>query len=112
MEALAVQVIAGIGSLQVRATLSGTLAEPRLTVTSTLDSEIAASLRSVAGEQIARAEQRVRAQVDSLVDEKLVPVRARVVEVRTEVEQKLKESTATIDSIRTELAERLRNIGG
>ena len=112
IEALVTRVISGINSLKIDAELTGTLAAPKLSVSSTLDREIAASIRSVAGEEIAKAEAKIRAQVDSIVDEKVAPLRARVAEVRAQADAKLKEANERIDSLKAELAERLRTLAG
>jgi hypothetical protein len=112
IEGLVTRVLAGIRAIRVDAELTGTLASPRMSVSSTLDREIAASIRSVAGAELEKAEQRVRAQVDSIAEEKLAPVRARVAEVRGEIEERVNDITDRIDALREQLLSQLRALGG
>src|SRR5205085_12485519 len=92
METLVARVLTGVHQLELTADLSGTLASPRLMVNSNLDKQLAARLSAVAGEEIARAEARVRAEVDKLVAEKSAPVKARVAELRADSERRIAEA--------------------
>ena len=63
--------VSGLNDLSVRAELGGTIRAPRLSVSSNLDRAVAERLQAIMGEELAKAERRVRAKVDSLVDEKV-----------------------------------------
>ena len=69
-------------------------------------------MRGVLGEAVQEAEARVRAQVDSIAEEKLAPVRARVVELRAQAEARVNEANARIDAVRERLLAQLRALGG
>jgi predicted nuclease with TOPRIM domain len=77
---------------------------------------VAARIREVAGEEIAKAEARVRAAVDSIVEERVAPVRARIAEVRAEGEARVEEARARLADERQQLQARLdeltRGLGG
>jgi uncharacterized protein (TIGR03545 family) len=108
MEALAVRVIEGIGDLEVIADLNGDIAHPTLNVRSNLDRVLAERLRAVGGEELAKAEAKVRAQVDQIVDEKTAPLRAKVDSLRAEGEQRVADARARLDEEKQKLDERLK----
>ena len=112
LESLVSRVITGLNDLEVTAELNGPVGAPALSVRSNLDREIAARIRTVAGEEVARAEQRVRAEVDRIVEERTAPVRARIAELRTEGEQRVADARARLEAERTRLDEQIRAVSG
>jgi uncharacterized protein (TIGR03545 family) len=112
LESLVARVIERVDQLNVSAQIGGSMRSPTLAVRSNLDREIADGIKAVAGEEIAKAEVRVRAQVDALVEEKVAPLRARVTEVRAEVEQRVRDAQAQLDDVKTKLAAQLKTLGG
>ena len=108
MEALALRVIEGVDDLNVTADLSGDIAKPTLTVRSNLDQLLAERLRAVGGEELAKAETKVRAQVDRIVEEKTAPIRAKADSLRAEGEQRVAEARARLDEEKQKLDERLK----
>ena len=112
LETLVSRVITGLDDLEVTAELTGNVRSPTLSVRSNLDREIAARIRAVAGEEVARAEQRVRAEVDRIVEEKTAPVRARIAELRTEGEARVADARARLDAERAKLDEQIRAVTG
>ena len=111
IESLVTRVLTGIDDLEMVAEISGTLDAPRLAVRSNLDRQIADRLRAVAGEEIAAAEQKIRAQVDRFVEEKSEPVKARISELRAEGERRLTEGKAKLDEEKRKLEERIKTFG-
>lgn len=111
IETLVTRVLTGIGELEMVAEISGSLDAPRLSVRSNLDRQIADRLRTVAGEEIAAAQQKVRAQVDRLVEEKSAPVKARINELRSEGERMITEGKAKLDEEKRKLEERIKAFG-
>ena len=69
--------VSGLKDLSVDAQVSGGLRSPKLAVRSNLDRAIADRLQAVIGEEVAKAEKMVRAKVDSVVADKVEPVRKR-----------------------------------
>jgi hypothetical protein len=112
LERLVARVIMGIGALSVEAEVRGTLAQPRLSVRSNLDSEIASAIKGVAGEEIERVERRIRAQVDSIIAVRTQPVRDRAAEGRVDIDRRVRELSSAIETMRAALAEILRSVGG
>jgi uncharacterized protein (TIGR03545 family) len=112
LETFVSRVVTGLHDLDLTAELTGPVRTPTLTVRSNLDREIASRIRAVAGEEVARAEARVRAEVDRIVDEKSAPVRARVAELRTDAEQRIADARARLDAERAKLDEQVRSITG
>ena len=95
--------LSAISDLQVDAGVTGTLAQPRLSVRSNLDAAIAARLRAMLGEAAAAAERRLRAEVDRQVDPAIAPVRARVTALQTDVTQRLAQQRARLDQAQKDL---------
>ena len=111
IEMLVLRVLTGIPDLELIAEISGTLDAPRLAVRSNLDRRIADRLRAVAGEEIAAAQARVRAQVDRIVEERTAPVKARIGEFRADGERRLTEGKAKLDEEKRKLEERIKALG-
>jgi uncharacterized protein (TIGR03545 family) len=108
IESLVTRVLTGIDDLEMVAEISGTLDAPRLAVRSNFDRRVADRLRAVVGEEIESAQQKIRAQVDRLVEEKSAPVKARIAELRDEGERRLTEGKAKLDEEKRKLEERIR----
>ncbi len=112
IEALVARVLTGIDQLELTADISGTLETPRMAVRSNLDRQVAERLRTVAGEEIAAAQRKARAQVDKVVEEKSAPVRARITELRAESERRIGDARARLDAEKRKLEDRLKSLGG
>jgi hypothetical protein len=112
LESLVSRVISGLGELEVTARLTGAIRSPEVAITSNLDRAVAGRIRDVAGEEIARAERRVRAAVDSIVEERTAPVRARVTELRAEAERRVEDARARLAEERQRLETRLQELTG
>ncbi len=106
------RVVSGIPTLAVSASLTGSLARPQLAVSSNLDRALAERLRAVAGAELAVAERRVRAQVDSLVDGPVAPVLAKVTVLGGDVTRRLGGERTQLDDARKALEQRLRALTG
>jgi uncharacterized protein (TIGR03545 family) len=112
LEQLVTRVIAGVNDLDVTANLTGDIHAPAIAISSNLDRVVAARIREVAGEEIARAELRARAAVDRIVEERTAPVRARVMELRTESERRLADARTRLAEERQRLEMRLDSLTG
>jgi len=104
--------VSGISNLDVEARLSGALHHPDLAVRSNLDQAIASRLRAVLGEQVAAAEKQMRDRVDSLINDKVGPVRARVNEVQSQAQAQVAQQQARLDALQKQLEQRLRELTG
>lgn len=116
LESLVSRVLTGIDRVDVTADIRGTTAAPTLSVRSNLDREVADNIRRVAGEEIAKAEARVRAQVDAFVAKETTAAKARidaaVAEARVQVDQRIAEAQGRLDKAKADLAARLKELGG
>jgi hypothetical protein len=110
LESLIRQVLVGITQLDLKAELSGTIANPALAIRSNLDEAIAGRLRAMLGEELAVAERRLRAAVDSLVEPQTAPLRARMTATAEEIERRLAEQKARLDQAQKALEQRLREL--
>ncbi|MGH7548453.1 MAG: hypothetical protein ACREMM_09785 [Gemmatimonadales bacterium] len=102
------RVVSGISTLDVAASLSGTRARPSLSVSSNLDRALAEGIRAVVGEELAAAERRVRAQVDSIVERQAGPARAQVASLTSDLTRRLGGQRTQLDDIRKALEQRLQ----
>jgi uncharacterized protein (TIGR03545 family) len=112
LEALVHRVLAGLNDLEMEADVSGTMKAPKLSVRSNIDEAIASRLRSVFGEEVAKAELRARAAVDSIARERAEPVKAQVVALRADVESRIGDARAKLDEQQRVLDERLKSLSG
>ncbi|MDQ4080389.1 MAG: hypothetical protein M3125_06485 [Gemmatimonadota bacterium] len=112
LESLVSRVVSTLGELEVTASLTGAMRSPEIAISSNLDRAVAGRIRETAGEEIARAEARVRAAVDSIVEQRAAPVRARVAAVRTDAERRAGDARSRLAEERQRLEERLKALTG
>ena len=110
MEQLVSRVIQSIHDVNVTADVAGTLRAPKLNVRSNLDRAVADGIKSVVGEEVRKAETKVRAQVDSVAEAAMQPVRERVAELRAEVDKRAAEATTRLDDAKRQLAAQLKTL--
>lgn len=111
LEQLAVRVITGLQGIELSASVGGTMSAPSVSVRSNLDRILADRVREVLGEEVARAEQDARAQVERIVRERAAPIQAEAQRIRSEAEQRIAEARSRVDDARAELETRLRSLG-
>ena len=116
LETLVTRVLTGIDNVDVTADIRGTTKAPALAVRSNLDRAVADNIKRVAGEEIAKAEANVRAQVDAVVQREAAALKARidkaVADTREQVDQRVAEAQARLDKAKADLATRLKELGG
>ena len=110
IERLVLRVVSGLNDLQVVAELSGSIASPKFSVSSNLDKAIAQQIKAVMGEEVAKAEKMVRAKVDSLVADKVEPVKRQVAAVQTEVSQRIQAEKQRLDEVEKQLKAELQRL--
>jgi uncharacterized protein (TIGR03545 family) len=103
------QAASGITNLDFEARVSGALHNPGLAIRSNLDQVIASRLKAVLGEQVAAAEKQLRARVDSLVNDKVGPARAKATELQAQAQAQIAQQRARIDELQKQLEQELRN---
>jgi hypothetical protein len=112
LEQIAIRVISGLTDLEMTARIGGTLSNPRLSVTSNLDQAVASRIKAVLGEEIAKAEARVRGEVERIFRARAAPVLAQVNEIQAQFEARVVDARTDLEARRAELEERLRGLGG
>jgi uncharacterized protein (TIGR03545 family) len=119
LEKLVYRVIGGLTAVDLEADIGGTMTKPTLAVRSTLDRAIAAQLKAVLGEEVAKAEAFARAKVDSIVRDKEAEARVKVEALRlqgeariAEAQARLAEERAKLDAEREKLEERVKKATG
>jgi uncharacterized protein (TIGR03545 family) len=110
LERLVWRVISGIKQLDVSAQVSGSLKAPRLSVRSNLDDAIAQRLKAVVGEEVAKAEALARAKVDSLVSDKVEPVKQRIAAVQAEATKRVADEQGRLDRVEADLQAQLKRL--
>lgn len=106
------RVLSGLHQLEVTARLSGTLRAPEFQVHSNLDQALADRVRAVLGEEVAAAEARVRAQVDSLIGAARSQATERVNLVSAEVDRQVAGVREEVDQARARVEARLKALTG
>ena len=112
LEGIVWRVVSGLKQLDVKAEVRGTIKAPRLTVASNLDNAIAARLKAVIGEEVAKAEAMARAKVDSIVSEKVEPVKRQVAAVQAQATQRVAAEQQQLDKVQAELQAQLKRLTG
>jgi uncharacterized protein (TIGR03545 family) len=112
LEQLVWRVVSGLKSLNVTADVAGTVKAPRLSVSSNLDRAIASRLEAVVGEEVAKAEAMARAKVDSVVDQRVGPVKQRVAAFQSDVTGRLASRQKGIADVERELQAQLARLSG
>jgi uncharacterized protein (TIGR03545 family) len=112
VERLVWRVIGGLNDLNLVAQLGGTFSSPQLSISSNLDQAIAQRLKAVVGEEVARAERMVRAKVDSVVADKVKPVKRQVAEVQAQATRRIAGERQRLDQVEAELNAQLKRMTG
>jgi hypothetical protein len=110
IERLVLRTVSGLNDLNVVAELSGSIASPKFEVSSNLDKAIAQRLQAVIGEQVAKAEKMVRAKVDSLVADKVEPVKRQVASVQKEATGRINAEKQRLDEVEKQLNAELKRL--
>jgi uncharacterized protein (TIGR03545 family) len=112
IERLVWRVVSGLSDLEIVAELSGSVRSPKLSVSSNLDKAIAQRLQAVMGEEVAKAERLVRAKVDSLVADKVEPVKRQIAAVQAEANQRVQTERQRLDQVEQQLQAELKRLTG
>jgi uncharacterized protein (TIGR03545 family) len=112
IERLVWRVVSGLSDLEVVAELSGSVRSPKLSVSSNLDQAISQRLQAVIGEEVAKAERMVRAKVDSLVSNKVEPVKRQIASVQAEATQRVQAERQQVDRVEQQLEAELKRLTG
>ncbi len=110
LEQIVWRVVSGLKQLDVSAQLGGTVKAPTLSVRSNLDDAVAGRLKAVVGEEVAKAEAMARAKVDSLVNDKVQPVKQRVALLQADATRRVGDQQAQLDKARAELEAQLKRV--
>lgn len=111
-ERLAMRVLTGITRLDLATEVSGTLAQPRLSVTSNLDRGLAEGLRAALGDEVEDAKRQLRAEVDRLVDQEAAPLRSQVASLTAAAGPRLAQPRAQLVQAQKDLEQQLRRLTG
>ena len=110
LEGLLWRVLRGLTDLKVRADLGGTLASPTLAVRSNLDEAVAGSLRAMLGEELARAEAKVREAVDKLVGPQVAALQAQYDTFMAEIAKRVPIEQGQLDVAEKRLAKEVKRL--
>jgi uncharacterized protein (TIGR03545 family) len=110
LEQVVWRVVSGLKQLDVTAQLGGTVKAPKLSVRSNLDDAIAQRLKAVVGEEVAKAEAMARAKVDSLVSEKVEPVKQRIAALQADATKRVADQQQQLDQVQAELQAQLKRL--
>jgi len=105
------QVVSGLKELDLKATLSGTVTAPNLSISSNLDQAVSDRLKAMAGDQLAKGEARAKAEVDRLVQDKVEPVRQKVTQAEAALTGKLGGNQQALDGAQKRLEAELKRLG-
>jgi uncharacterized protein (TIGR03545 family) len=104
------RVVSGLNDLKVDARVSGSIRNPNLSVSSNLDEAIASRLKAVIGEEVAKAERLARAKVDSLVQNKVEPLKQRIASVQADATKRVETQKQQLDQVQQQLNAELKRL--
>jgi uncharacterized protein (TIGR03545 family) len=110
LEQVVWRVISGLKRLDLSAQLGGTVTAPKLSVRSNLDDAIAERLKAVVGEEVAKAEAMARAKVDSIVSDKVEPVKQRIAAVQADATRRVGDQQQQLDQVEAALQAQLKRL--
>lgn len=110
LERMVLRVISGLNELQVVAELDGSISKPNFSVSSNLDKAVASRIQAVMGEEIAKAEKMVRAKVDSLVADKVEPVKRQIASTQAEATGRVQAEKKRLDDVEKQLNAELKRL--
>ena len=102
-EGLLWRTVSGLDHVRVDVELSGTMADPTMGITSNVGDAIAGALQRELGREIERAEQRLRGEVDRLVNEQIGRARSTVGSLAADVSQRIGIPLTELDEVEAEL---------
>ena len=106
------QVVSGLSELHVRAELGGTIESPTLKVSSNLDAAVAARLKGLASEALAKGEARARQAVDTLVDKQIAQLHTQVDGLSSQLTSQLPVEKGKLDGSQRQLQAELKKLAG
>jgi uncharacterized protein (TIGR03545 family) len=109
-EGLLWRTVSALRSVEIEAGLTGRLTSPSLAIRSNVGREVAAALRRELGAEVARAEQRVRAEVDRLVEPRVNEARRRAEAFQTRARETLAAQQKEVDDVRAALEAEVRRL--
>jgi uncharacterized protein (TIGR03545 family) len=104
------RVVSGLNDLKVDARVNGSLRNPNLAVSSNLDEAIANRLKAVIGEEVAKAERLARAKVDSLVQDKVEPLKQRIAALQSDATKRIGSQKQQLDQVQQQLNAELKRL--
>ena len=110
LEQLVWRVLSGLKQLDVSADVRGPVKSPKLSVRSNLDQAVAGRLKAVVGEEVARAEALARAKVDSIVGDKVAPVKQRIAAVQADATKRVTAERQQLDQVQADLQKQLERL--
>jgi len=110
LEQVVWRVLSGLKQLDVSAQLGGTVKAPKLAVRSNLDDAIAQRLKAVVGEEVAKAETMARAKVDSLVSDKVEPVKQRIAAIQADATKRVGDQQQQLGQVQAALEAQLKRL--
>jgi uncharacterized protein (TIGR03545 family) len=112
LESLVGDVLGNVKSLNLDARLGGTITRPTLDISSNVGDALAGGIRQVMGQEVAKAEARIRAEVDKQVGQGVAEAQTRVTAVAADLGKQLGLQSDQIAKVETELQNQLKRYTG
>lgn len=112
LETLVSGVLGGVHDLTLNAGLGGTITKPTLSISSNVGDALAGGIRQVVGQEVARAEAKVRAEVDRQIGQGVEEAQRRVTEVSGDLGKKLGLQSDQVAQVENELQAQLKRYAG
>ncbi len=112
LQSLVGQVLGNVKSLTLDANISGTVSRPSIAISSNVGDALAGGIRQVLGEQVAKAEARVKEEVDKQISQGIAAAQQQVSAVTQDLGKKVGLQSDQINQVETELQAQLKRYTG
>jgi len=109
-EQLVQRVLDGVGELDVQARVGGTLTAPTLSISSNVGDALAGRMRAIVGEEAAKAEARLRAEIDKQVGARIAEAKQQVAQLQSQLDQQVAAAQGQLDAQKKVLQDKLSGI--
>ena len=110
MDQMAGKLLQGVGTLTLKAALTGTLSSPQIAVSSNVGDALAKGVSAMIGQQVSQAEAKVRAQVDQQVGAATAAAKAKAADATQQASKLVDDAQAKLQDQQKQLEAKLKGL--
>ena len=110
MDQLVGKLLQGVGTLTLKAALTGTLSSPQIAISSNVGDALAKGVSAMIGQQVSQAEAKVRAQVDQQVGAATAAANAKAADATQQASKLVDDAQAKLQDQQKQLEAKLKGL--